>query len=59
MHWLKSLLQDLYALFAHNSKKSWEIHKPINLINIKNNKFLQNVNIPWISMASQSKEGVC
>jgi hypothetical protein len=43
-------LQDLYALFVHNSKKFREIHKPINLFTLKaTNSFKMSTfdGFPW------------
>jgi hypothetical protein len=53
--WLEGILQNMYAFFTHNPKKFIEFRKFVNIMNLKKNKFFQNVKTRWISMLSLAK----
>jgi hypothetical protein len=56
MHWLKGILQILYACFVHNPKKFVEFQKLVDLLNMKKNKLFRNVKMKWISILSSTKQ---
>lgn len=52
---LEGILQNMYAFFTHNPKNFTKFEKFTNIMNLKKNKFFQNVKTRWISMLSLTK----